>query len=180
MKIAVTMANYNHGHYVEESVEAILAQTYRDWELVIVDDGSTDGSWGVIEKVARRDPRIRAERLPENRGIEAAVMYALSLCNGELYLPRAADNPLCSETFFEKGVAGLRKYPGAASIAGALLVPSPYEQLRISNGVAAMREYERFLKMPASPERDDLYDDLIRYCNTDTEVMIKLWNTLVA
>lgn len=69
---------------------------------------------------------------------------------------------------------------GLKAIAGALLVPSPYEQLRISNGVAAMREYERFLKMPASPERDDLYDDLIRYCNTDTEVMIKLWNTLVA
>jgi hypothetical protein len=68
---------------------------------------------------------------------------------------------------------------GLKAIARAMLEMSPYENLRIENGVDAMREYERFLVMPHSAERDNLRDDLLAYCGTDTDVMIQIWRRIL-
>jgi hypothetical protein len=67
---------------------------------------------------------------------------------------------------------------GLKAIASALFNESPYKKLRIANGVDAMREYERFLSMPAGPGREILRTDLLDYCNTDTEIMISVWRAL--
>lgn len=68
---------------------------------------------------------------------------------------------------------------GLKAIARAVLETSPYENLQITNGVDAMREYERFLVMPHCAERDNLRSDLLAYCSTDTEVMIQIWRRLL-
>jgi hypothetical protein len=67
---------------------------------------------------------------------------------------------------------------GLKAIAGAIFAESPYKNLRIANGVDAMREYERLLKAAPGPARDELREALLQYCNTDTEVMIKIWQAL--
>lgn len=64
---------------------------------------------------------------------------------------------------------------GLKAISRALFVESPYKKLRISNGVHAMREYERFLKLAEGEERNKIREALLEYCNTDTEIMIKIW-----
>ena len=64
------MPLYNKVPYVRKSVESVVGQTYCNWELIVVDDCSTDGSTAVVEKIV--DPRIRVVRLEENGGVGAA------------------------------------------------------------------------------------------------------------
>ena len=52
MKISIVMASYNYAPIIGEAIESIINQTYKDWELIIVDDGSTDNSVEVIKKYA--------------------------------------------------------------------------------------------------------------------------------
>jgi glycosyltransferase involved in cell wall biosynthesis len=57
-KISVIVANYNHAQFVEQSVRSVLNQTYQNYEVIVVDDGSSDNSREVIEELAKLDDRI--------------------------------------------------------------------------------------------------------------------------
>lgn len=80
--VSVLMPVYNAERYVAEAVESILTQTFEDFEFIIIDDGSTDGSLAIIEAYARRDGRIRLISR-ENRGIIATRNELLSKCIGK-------------------------------------------------------------------------------------------------
>ncbi len=74
---------YNHQDYVADAIGSILAQGRHLREVVVLDDGSTDGSAAVMARLAGQDPRIRVER-QRNRGAHATINTALALCGGEL------------------------------------------------------------------------------------------------
>ncbi len=79
--VTVIMPAYNTGRYVSAAVESVAAQTYADWELLIVDDGSTDETGAIADAWARRDPaRIRVVH-QENGGIARARNRALQEMN---------------------------------------------------------------------------------------------------
>lgn len=118
MKISVTLPNFNHARFVPRAIDGILAQTHRDWQLFIVDDGSSDESWQVIQQYADREPRISAERFAENRGGHAAIDSCRSRCDGELLYAAAADDYICNPRFFELTVSALASHPGAAGVFG--------------------------------------------------------------
>ena len=63
--ISVILPSYNHADFVTEAVESVLNQTMRDIELIVVDDGSTDGTPDIVEKI--HDPRLKLIRLEQNR-----------------------------------------------------------------------------------------------------------------
>lgn len=65
-KVSILLTSYNHADYVGESIESVLNQTYKDFELYIIDDCSTDNSWNVIKKY--KDKRIIAIRNRKNMG----------------------------------------------------------------------------------------------------------------
>lgn len=67
-KISIWLTSYNHGELLRESIESALNQTYQDFELVIVDDCSTDNSRDIIREYAKRDPRIRTVFHEKNIG----------------------------------------------------------------------------------------------------------------
>lgn len=69
--ISIVIPIYNATNHLAETLESVLAQTLTDWELILVDDGSTDGSVTLAENYAARDPRIRVVR-QANRGVVAA------------------------------------------------------------------------------------------------------------
>ncbi len=70
-QISIILTSYNHGKYLRESIQSVLDQTYRDFELIILDDASTDNSWEIIGSYS--DPRIRSFRNEVNRkGIRLA------------------------------------------------------------------------------------------------------------
>ena len=70
------MANYNNGKYIEAAVESVLSQTFAEWELVIVDDASTDDSVQRVERFLA-DPRIRLFVRPKNEGYTKALIFGL-------------------------------------------------------------------------------------------------------
>ncbi len=94
------MPVYNHRAYVGPAIESVLAQTFRDWELVVVDDGSADGSGETIDAFAAKDARIAAvhqanggEAAARNRGLAAArAPWVCFLDSDDLWYPDALQN----------------------------------------------------------------------------------------
>jgi len=78
VRVSVLLPSYNHEAFIGEAVASVLSQTLRDFELVIVDDGSTDGSWSAIE---RFDDRRIVRHRQENRGAHAALEKARELAS---------------------------------------------------------------------------------------------------
>ena len=75
-RFSVLMANYNNENYIETAIQSVLHQTFADWELIIIDDGSNDDSLQRIEKFLA-DPRIRIFVRPRNEGYTRALIFGL-------------------------------------------------------------------------------------------------------
>ena len=80
--VSIVMPLYNYGRYLHSSVESVLKQSYPYWELLIVDDCSTDDSYDLALKLAQKDSRISVFRLEKNGGTAAARNYALDHAKG--------------------------------------------------------------------------------------------------
>lgn len=89
--ITVLLPVYNGEQYVAEAVTSILEQTYTDFELLVMDDGSTDETPQVLASLAAGDARVRIHRR-ENRGLIATLNEGLTLCSTELVARMDADD----------------------------------------------------------------------------------------
>jgi len=78
-EVAVIMANYNCARFIRAAIQSVLAQTLTSWELIIVDDASSDDSVALAQQAANGDPRIKILTQPSNRGPGAARNRALEL-----------------------------------------------------------------------------------------------------
>ena len=79
-KISIVMPVYNKEKYIARGIHSILVQTFKDWELIIIDDGSTDGSLNQCKKF--RDSRIQVFHTL-NRGVSEARNLGISKATGE-------------------------------------------------------------------------------------------------
>ena len=86
------MSVYNGERYLAEAIDSILAQTFRDFEFIIVDDGSTDRSPKVINYYAQRDPRVRSLRLAVNHGLASALNQGIEAARGEFIARMDSDD----------------------------------------------------------------------------------------
>jgi len=111
-RLSVVISNYNHAHYLSEAIEAILNQSIRPFEVIIVDDGSTDNSIEVIKKIALFNPEVHLYRNDANMGVIYSSNRGLSLVTGEFIYFAAADDRV-SPGFFEKSITLLNQYPQA-------------------------------------------------------------------
>ena len=82
-KVSVIMASYNHASWLSEAIESVLNQTFKDFEFIIVDDGSNDGSAEIIKKYAKKDNRIKYEIFPENKGAVQATKRCYDMTSSE-------------------------------------------------------------------------------------------------
>ncbi len=80
--VSIVMPVYHAADYLERTIGCVRGQTYPDWELIAVDDCSTDGSFALLERLAREDPRIRPVRLKSNRGAAQARNRGTGLARG--------------------------------------------------------------------------------------------------
>ncbi|MDO9372328.1 MAG: glycosyltransferase family A protein [Gammaproteobacteria bacterium] len=117
--LSVVVCNYNHAHYLPAALQAILDQSYRPLEVIVIDDGSTDNSVEVIEGLARKDPIVHLYRNEQNQGVWFSANRGLSLATGEYIYFAAADDRVCSG-FFGKSMGLLAQYP-QAGLCSALL-----------------------------------------------------------
>ncbi|WMC91705.1 glycosyltransferase family 2 protein [Kineothrix sp. MB12-C1] len=82
-KVSVILTSYNKEKYINQAIESVLTQSYQDFELIIVDDGSTDNSRQIIEALSADDQRIKTFYFEKNKGIPSAHNFAISQAQGE-------------------------------------------------------------------------------------------------
>lgn len=99
-KITVWLTSYNHEKFISKTIDSILNQTFQDFELIIIDDCSTDHSWEIIKKYANQDKRIRPIRHETNMG-GSQLDDSLDLINGE-YVAIAHSDDVWDLTKLEK------------------------------------------------------------------------------
>lgn len=107
-KVSVIIPCYNQGSYVDGAVESVLAQTFRDFEIIVVNDGSTDGATNRLLADYHR-PQTRVLRT-ENRGVAMARNHGIGVATGEYILPLDADDRI-APAYLEKAVAVLDTRP---------------------------------------------------------------------
>lgn len=125
------MPVYNGQRYVDEAIASVVGQDYPDFEFVIVDDGSTDGTLAILERWAARDARIVLVRSPRNEGISAALNRGLAVARGE-YVARQDADDLCVAGRLARQVAVLDADPGVELVsAGYELMESDGRRRRV-------------------------------------------------
>src|ERR1700682_894516 len=90
--ISVVTPAFNAERYVRASIESILRQSFTGFELIVIDDASTDGTWPIIHELASRDHRIRAFRNPTNLGIAGNRNKGVDLARGVYLAWQDADD----------------------------------------------------------------------------------------
>ncbi|MDT8303006.1 MAG: glycosyltransferase [Sedimentisphaerales bacterium] len=91
-KISIILPVYNGADYLEESVKSCCKQRFKDWELIIVDDASTDRTQDIIRKYVRLDNRITCVRHDHNKRLPAALNSGFAVAKGEYFTWTSHDN----------------------------------------------------------------------------------------
>ena len=97
-KLTVLMPVYNVASYIKEAVDSVLNQSFHDYELLIINDGATDGTKKIIESY--NDSRIRLI-CQENKGVAEALNTGLQFARGE-FIARFDGDDICFNFFFSK------------------------------------------------------------------------------
>lgn len=119
-KISVVMSCYNHERYVTEAIESIQMQSYQNWELILVDDCSTDSSVHVARKIAKKDSRIRILRHSYNQGTSRTLNDGIAFSSGEYIALQSADDVSLNHRL-EKQITYFLEYPHTASVSSYVL-----------------------------------------------------------
>ena len=127
-KVSVLMGVHNGARYLRQALESLRAQTYQDFELVIVDDSSTDETADIL--LAMKDSRTVICRNDENQGLTKSLNIGLRFCRGE-YVARMDADDISLPSRFEKQVAFLDGHPEVA------LVGSAYDHIDAAGNVTA-------------------------------------------
>lgn len=119
MKISVLMGIYNCEKTLGEAIESILAQTEADFELIMCDDGSTDGTYAMAQAYAERDKRIVLLQNPSNQGLNITLNNCLVHAQGK-YIARMDGDDRCVPHRFATQLAFLEGHPEYAFVSSAM------------------------------------------------------------
>ena len=103
-KVSVCMPSFNRQDYTAEAIDSVLAQSFSEFELIITDDCSTDGTVEIIKKYASKDSRIRFYNNSSNLGVYGNLNRSILLSRGEYIKPICNDDllaPRCLEVFVD-------------------------------------------------------------------------------
>lgn len=93
-KVSVVMPCHNMGPWIADAIQSVTSQGFQDWELVVVDDASTDNSMAVVERVGSSDPRIRTITNVENLYLAESLNAGIAASRGDYIVPLDPDNML--------------------------------------------------------------------------------------
>ena len=118
--VSVLVPVYNGGVFLRAALESLRAQTFADFECLVLDDGSTDGSGELAQAIAAGDPRLRVIRR-ENRGLVATLNELLQVARGDLIARMDADDVALPDRF-ERQVAFLAAHPEVVCVGGGQIL----------------------------------------------------------
>jgi glycosyltransferase involved in cell wall biosynthesis len=186
-RLSVVMSVYNAGEYLGEAVDSLLSQTVRAAEIILIDDGSTDGSLERIRAYEAEEPSIRVIADGENRGLTKRLNQGIAEARGSL-IARMDSDDICEPDRFEKQLAAIDQDPQLVLVGSRYLVVDPQgEPLTDFKVPLAHEEIERWLiegtgqavLHPSVIMRRDAvqsvggYDETYRYAQ-DLDLFLKL------
>lgn len=116
-KVSIILPHYNHGNVIEEAINSITDQPFDDYEIILIDDTSNDGSIDIIKKLCSENGKIKLFENNTNLGTAKSLNLGVEEASGEYMVCRAADD-LTMPVFFETAVSLLDKYPQAGMCTG--------------------------------------------------------------
>ena len=132
-KISVLITVYNNEKYIGKCIESLKNQTYKNWEAIIVDDGSTDDTPKILKKECR-DKRFRVITFNKNKGRVAAYNYAFLKCKGH-YIAVLDSDDIASKNRFKEQINFLNKNKTAKIVASwAYLIDRNSKKIRKMTG----------------------------------------------
>ena len=177
-KVSVITPCCNQASFLTDCLDSLIAQTYPNWECVVIDDGSSDNSYEIAQHYAAKEPRIRCFR-QVNLGPSAARNNAIALTNGEYIFPLDSDDYI-DPTYFEKALAIFREFAEIKLVYSRCLMfgsqtgemelkPYSYQELLRGNIITNTSVYKRsdFLKTPG-------YDETMRIGWEDWDFYLSL------
>jgi glycosyltransferase involved in cell wall biosynthesis len=108
--VSIAIAAYNRAHLIGRTLDSLLRQSVADFELIISDDASSDGTRQVCERYANADPRVRYSRNDSRLGLAKNCSHVLSLTSGE-FVVLAGDDDVYEPNFLDRLLAEMRRYP---------------------------------------------------------------------
>lgn len=123
MKVSIVMTAYNVEQYIEEAMKSCLNQTYKDIELIVVEDCSTDNTLAIVEKIAAEDSRVEIIKHGVNMGAGMGRRDGINAATGEYFITVDADDWLDSN--FIESLVNRAKESGADVVSGGITVNKP-------------------------------------------------------
>ncbi len=113
--ISIGIPAYNSAAHIGFTIEGMLSQTFEDFEVIVSDNASTDGTCEVVERYMRGDPRIRYERHPVNIGANPNYSHLVRCARGE-YFKWSSSSDWCAPTFLECCLSDLSAHQDAVLV----------------------------------------------------------------
>lgn len=134
------MPTYNGSKWIKKAINSIKAQSYTDWELLVIDDGSVDDTGSIVESFAKDDDRIRYIKNDQNMGIQKALNRGIRESKG-VYIARLDDDDIwCDNEKLAKQVDFLDNHP---------------DYILVGTGVVMMSDSGNELFRYLLPEKDE-------------------------
>lgn len=118
-KVSIVLPSYNGARFLNKSVESIINQSFTDWELVIVDDCSTDNTLKIAKSFAKRDPRISVIHNEPNKKLPASLNVGFDAARGE-YLTWTSDDNIAKKNWLSTLVDYMDKNPDVDMVAATM------------------------------------------------------------
>lgn len=117
MKISIITASYNYAQYIEETINSVINQSYQDWEMIIVDDGSSDNSVEIIKSYCEKDSRIRLLQHDgaQNKELKETILLGIKHATGEWIAFLESDDFFAPDNLSKK-VEIIEKHPDIALV----------------------------------------------------------------
>lgn len=131
-RVSVVMPAYNNEQYVTSAVKSILAQRYRDFEMIVIDDGSTDNTAERVAALARGDSRVRLVS-QSNTGIVGALNHGLDLARGSI-IARMDSDDIAYPDRFGRQIAFLDEHPEVVLLGTQIVIIDQHGRLRAIRG----------------------------------------------
>ena len=156
-KISIITASYNYANLIEKGINSIINQTYKNWELIIVDDGSTDNSIEVIKNYTNNKKiKLYQHENGENKGLKETLLLGLKHTTGEFVAFLEADDWL-ENNYLEEKIKVLRKYPDVKLIFNDVEMFSDEKNFDFSWYNSYLKSQKNILSRNNSPFKCDKY-----------------------
>lgn len=121
-EVSIIMSTKNQAGLIADSIESVLAQSFKDWELIVVNDGSTDNTEAVVKAFQKKDPRIIYIDNGKNLGVPKSFNKAMNIARGEFIARIDSDDAWIGKDKLKKQVEFFKIHLDYVAVGGGMIV----------------------------------------------------------